>query len=303
MNQHTVRKHRRSPLDTTIPFYLFIAPWLIGFLAFTLIPMLYSIYGSFTSWNAINSPVFTGISNYLKIFTGDSKFGKSMQVTFYYACTTVPLNIVFALTLAVLLNQKIPGTNFFRSVFYLPCAISGIAVFMTWTYLFKSNGIINIVLDQFGIAGPNWLSDRTWAMPALIIMNISTCGSAMLIFLAGLQDIPQSLYEAAMIDGANVWKCFVHVTLPLLTPTVFFNLITGIIGGLQMFSQAHTMTGGGPVRSTYTMGLYIYEKAFQHYDMGYACALAVVLFLITLILGLFVLGTSRMWVYNAGEEN
>lgn len=293
-----IARKQRSCMDTSREFYMFVSPWIMGFLLFTMIPMLYSIYASFTTWDGMSSPVWTGIANYAKMFTRDRKFIQSLKCTFYYACCTVPLNMMLSIILAVLLNMRLPGTTFFRSVYYLPCVISGVAVYLVWMYLLRNTGYINVLLDIFGITGPNWLNDRAWSMPGLIIMNTSTCGSQILILLAGLQDIPTAYYEAAMIDGAGEVQQFFKITVPLLTRVIFFNLITGVIGALQMFGQAFTMTEGGPANSTYVYALYIYDKAFKYFDLGYACALAVVLFGITLLLGLFILGTSRSWVHS-----
>lgn len=293
-----IRLRRRSCMDTSREFYMFVSPWVIGFLLFTMIPMLYSVYASFSEWNGVASPVMIGLDNYVKIFTRDRKFIQSLKCTFYYACCTIPLNMMLSIVLAVLLNMKLPGTTFFRSVYYLPCVISGVAVYMVWVYLLRNTGYINLLLDMFGIIGPDWLNDRAWAMPALILMNTSTCGSQILILLAGLQDIPTAYYEAAMIDGAGEIQQFFRITVPLLTRVIFFNLITGVINALQIFGQAFNMTNGGPANATYVYALYIYDTAFLYFDMGYACALAVILFGITLVLGLFILGTSRSWVHT-----
>lgn len=300
MLQRFLRSNRGS-LDTSRSFYMFISPWLLGFLLFTLLPMLYSFYASLTKWNAMSTPVFVGLENFINIFTNDRRFIGSLLATLYYAGITVPLNLILALALAVVLNKRLPGTMFFRSVFYLPNVISSVAVFVTWTYLLKTNGYINIMLSWVGIIGPDWLNSRTWSMPALILMNTSTAGGAMLILLAGLQGVPRTYYEAAKIDGAGGVRTFFSITLPLLTPVILFNLITGIIGAFQMFAQAYTMTKGGPANSTYVFALYIYDKAFNYSDMGYASALAVILFIATLVFGLLLLGSSKKWVHYSQE--
>lgn len=296
------RPKRHASLDTTKVFYLFISPWLLGFLLFTLLPMLYSLYSSFTEWNGITSPTFIGIRNFVDMATKDKKFWLSIKNTFTYALVTVPLNLVLALILAQLLNKRLPGTNVFRSIFYLPAVIAGAAVFITWRYLFDPyTGVLNTLLSYIGVQGPEWLMSKKWAMPALILMNTSTCGGAMLILLAGLQDIPSDYYEAAMVDGASGTRIFFRITLPLLTPVIFFNLIMGIIGALQIFTQPRIMTAGGPANATYVYALYLYDMAFKYTKFGYASALAWVLFVIILALSVFVLGSSRFWVHSNEE--
>lgn len=297
-----IGRRRRSPLDTTRVFYLFLSPWLIGFLLFTLIPMLYSFYTAFCDWNGISAPSFAGLRNFEIMFFSDRKFGKSITNTFYYAVCTVPLNLILALVLAQLLNKRLPGSNFFRSVFYIPSVIAGSAVYIVWQYLYDPNlGYINTLLSYIGIAGPPWLNSKGWAMPSLILMNTSTCGGAMLILLAGLQDIPNDYYEAAMLNGASGWQMYTRITLPLLSPVIFFNLIMGIINALQIFAQPQIMTGGGPANSTYVFALHLYNSAFKYAKFGYASALAWALFALTMGLSLFVMGSSRRWVHYTQE--
>ncbi len=295
-------RKRRSSLDTSLAFYLFISPWLIGFFLFTLLPMLYSLYTAFCDWNGMSSPVFTGLSNFKTMFTADKKFWISVKNTFTYALAAVPLNLLLALLLAQTLNKRLPGTGFFRSVFYIPSVIAGAAIYVVWQYLLDPySGYINTLLSYVGITGPKWLTSKYWAMPGLILMNTASCGGAMLILLAGLQDIPEDYYEAAVIDGAGGTRIFFTITLPLLTPVIFFNLIMGIISALQIFAQPQIMTDGGPVNATYVFALHLYKSAFVYSKFGYASSLAWVLFLIILTLSITVLRSSKRWVHYSEE--
>ncbi|MGN0803339.1 MAG: carbohydrate ABC transporter permease [Candidatus Faecivicinus sp.] len=294
----------KSPLmkSNARAFYAFVSPWLIGFFGFTLLPMLYSLYAAFTDWNGVTAPVFTGLSNFKYLFYTDNLFWKSVGNTFYYACATVPLNMIVALFLAQQLNKRMPGSYLFRAIYYLPAVVSGVAVYLVWQQLYNPvTGVINDILYMLGINGPNWLGDTKWAMPALIFMNVFTCGSQMLILLAGLQDIPQSYYEAAQLDGASSRQIYFKVTLPLLTPVIFFNLIMGVIGALQIYTQPAVMTDGGPINATYVYGMHLYRTAFWYYEFGKASALAWVLFVIILLLSIFIFRSSRKWVHYGGE--
>lgn len=280
-------------------FYLFISPWLIGFVCITAVPMLYAIYAAFTNWDGINVPNFIGVKNFVEMVTRDKLFFKSLKNTFYYACVSIPLNLTVALLLAMLVNKRYRGHSLFRSLFYLPSVLAGVAIFIVWGNLFSpSSGYINYFLSLIGIQGPGWLQDKNWAMPAIILMNVTTCGGTMMIFLAGLQDIPEDMYEAAKMDGAGKLASFFYVTLPLLSPVIFYNLLMGIIRGLQIFTEPYIMTGGGPVNSTFVYGLLIYNNAFTYMRMGYACALSLVMFAITLVIGIVVMKTSDNWVYS-----
>lgn len=291
-------KKKRGLTDTSRLFYLFTAPWALGFLAFTLLPMAISLVTSFSNWNAISSPVFNGLANYKEIFTTDFNFWDSVRNTLYYVGVSVPLNTVVALVLAMMLNRKLPGTNLFRAVFYMPSMIAGVAIYLTWLYMYSPDtGVINELLGYIGIQGPRWLTDYKTAMPSLILMNAFSCGGAMIIFLAGLQDIPSDYYEAARIDGANALSCFFRITVPMLSPVIFFNVLMGIVNGLQIFTQPHVMTGGGPANATYVYGLHLYSSAFKFYRFGYASALAWVLFLVILGITSIILRTSSTWVY------
>jgi len=278
--------------------YLFIAPWLLGFVLFTAGPVLASLGLSFFNWSLIRPPRFIGAENYVTMFSEDPLFWKSLQVTLIYVTTAVPLQIGFALFLAVLLNQKVRMLSLFRTVFYLPSVVSGVAVSVLWLWLYQPElGLINEILRHVGIEGPPWLVSERWALPALIGMSLWTVGGAMIVFLAGLQNIPRELHEAAELDGAGQWARFYHITLPMLSPVIFFNLILGLIGGFQTFTQAYVMTRGGPLNATMFYALYLYLNAFTFLKMGYAAALAWIMFLIILVLTLLQFKLARHWVY------
>ncbi len=276
--------------------YLFISPWIIGFSVFTAGALLGSFSISLMRWDIVGDPYFLGPANYTKML-GDQFFWKSLRVTFYYLLN-VPMNLVLGLLVALLLNQKIRGLGFFRTVFYLPSVTAGVAVSLLWLWIFNPRfGVINVLLDLVGIKGPGWLGSETWALPALIIMSVWGVGGSMLIYLAALQGIPTALYEAATIDGANQWSKFIHITIPMISPVLLLNLIMGIIGSFQVFTQAFVMTNGGPNYATLFYVLYLYQHAFQWFNMGYASALAWVLFVIIMLCTFLILKMSRDWVY------
>lgn len=277
--------------------WLFISPWLVGFLVFAAGPILASLALSFCYWDAITPPKFAGAANYARLFR-DPLLSRSLYNTVYYAVFAVPLGMVGALSLALLLNQKLRGMGVFRTLFYLPAVTSGVATYLLWTWLFNPQlGLINRFLRHFTSSPPLWLSSPDWAMPALIIMSLWGTGGAMLIFLAGLQNIPEQLYEAATIDGASSWRQFLHVTLPLLSPTIFFNLVMAVIGSFQVFSAAFIMTSGGPSNATLLYVLYLFQNAFMYFRLGYASAMAWLLFLIVLTLTLLQFRMSKRWVH------
>ncbi|NIA14024.1 MAG: ABC transporter permease subunit [Nitrospiraceae bacterium] len=313
--------------------YLFIAPWLLGFFAFVAGPMLFSVLLGFYQWNGItpfdaSHASFVGLDNYGRMFRHDPLFWKSLWNTLYYAGFSVPLGICVSLLLAVLLNVKVRGIAFFRTAYYIPHVVGGVATIMMWSWVFNPDfGGLNLILHKTGIVAlgqwaidtvpgvktfldnhniawpPLWLADAFWAKPAIIIMSIWGAGAGMLIYLAGLNAIPKHLYEVAEIDGAGRVRQFFAITIPMLTPTIFFHLVMNIIGSFQVFSQAYLMTGGGPDNATLFYVLYLYQKAFQHFEMGYASALAWVLFAIIMMLTLLVIRSSRLWVYYEGEKN
>jgi len=280
--------------------YLLISPWLIGFLVFTLIPMIASLYLSFTNYELFKQTQWTGLSNYIRLGR-DKLVGIALYNTAYYVFIGVPLRLIFALLLAVLLNQKIKGTTIFRTLFYLPSVTSSVAMALLWLWLFNPDfGLINYILSLLGIKGPGWLVDARWSKPALIIMSLWGVGPTMMIFLAGLQGIPESLYEAAILDGATNFRKFISITLPLLSPVMLFNLIIQIIQSFQVFTSAYVMTGGGPVNSTLFYVLYLFRIAFQFLEMGYGSALAWVLFAIILVFTVIQMKLSSYWVYYEG---
>ena len=282
--------------------YILIGPWIVGFLIFTLGPMIASLIFSFTDY-AINKPLnFLGVANFIEMFIKDYRFWHSLRVTLTFAIFAIPLGLIFGLLLALLLNAKVPGLSIWRTLYYTPSVVSGVAVAVLWMYLFNPRyGIINWLLSLFKISGPGWLASPDWALPALIIMSLWSVGGGMIIYLAGLQGIPTVLYEAAEIDGANSVQSFLSITLPLITPVLFYNLVTGIIGTFQIFTSVYVMTAGGPAEATLFYNLYLYNNAFRYGRMGYASALAWVLFLIVMILTLLVFRSSSTWVYYEGE--
>ncbi|MCU0500365.1 MAG: sugar ABC transporter permease [Anaerolineae bacterium] len=283
--------------------YLFILPWILGFLIFRLGPMLYSLFLSFTDYAARGAPQFIGLENYTYMFTKDPRFLDSLRSTLAFVVGYLPLNLALGLAIALLMNQRVRGITGFRAIYYLPAVTSGVAVAILWQFVFhKQWGILNAILSVFGAQPIGWLVDPKWVMVAFVIMSIWGVGGSMIIYLAGLQSIPTELYESASIDGANGVRKFWHITLPMLTPTIFFVLITGLIAAFQIFESAYIMTGGGPNYATYFFGLNIYFTAFQSLRFAYASTLAWMLFAIIAALTIFVFTTSRRWVFYAGAR-
>ena len=288
----------------TIWSYFFISPFLIGLILFTIGPMIASLYYSFTQYNILTPPRWIGTENYTKLLT-DPLFWQSIKVTLYFAMVALPLNLIIGYLLAILLNQKVAGLNLWRTLYYLPSVISGVAVAVLFARLFNPNlGWINFFLKSIGVVDPpGWLQDPHWAVPALIIMSLWSVGGTMIIYLSGLQGVPTTLYEAARVDGANKFQSFVNITLPMTTPVIFFNLVIGLIATFQYFTVVYTTSGGtgGPARSTLFYNLYLYQNAFNYFQMGYASAMAWVLFFIVLVLTLVVFKSSAAWVFYEGE--
>lgn len=283
--------------------FLYISPWIAGFLIFTLGPMLASLYYSFTTYNVLTSPHWSGISNYVQIFTHDRLFRVALGRTAYYAVASVVLGVGGSLLLAILLDQKLIGVSLFRTLYFLPSLTPIVASALLWGWIFQPQfGVLNALLARVGIQGPGWLADPTWAMPALIILALwgGLGGGRMIIFIAGLQGVPVELYEAANIDGAGTWSRFRNVTLPLLSPTIFFNLVVGIIGSFSVFTVAYVATGGGPANATYFYVFHIFNTAFKDLDMGYAAALAWIFFLILMVFTGVQFLAQRYWVYYEG---
>jgi multiple sugar transport system permease protein len=281
--------------------YLLVSPWIIGFLVFLLGPMIASAYISFTDWDLLSRPKWIGLANFQHM-TVDPLVMQAMKVTTIYAFSAVPLRVVGGLFLAVLLNQNIKFKSLIRTVFYLPSVVSGVAVAMLWLWIFNSDfGLLNTLLYFVGIDGPAWLSDKSAVLPAFIIMSLWGVGGSMVIYLAGLQGVPTDLYEAAEVDGAGAVVKFWRITLPMISPVIFFNLIMGIISALQIFNQAYIMTQGGPQNASLFLMLYLYFNAFEYFKMGYASALAWLIFFYIVLLTLFVFLSSSRWVFYSGS--
>ncbi len=290
-------------------FYLTVSPWIIGFLLFTVIPMAISLYLSFTQWNVIKSPIFIGLDNYVYMFTKDPDFYQSLKVTLLFTITSVPLQLIVALVLAVLLNEATYAVGFFRTAFYIPSIVASVASAVLWQWVFNARfGPINGLLRTLGLGTPNWFSDPHYALWALVIMSAWGVGGQMLIFLAGLKGIPRTLYEAAEVDGAERLTRFLRITLPMLSPTIFFNLIMSMIGAFQTFdsayviSTAHSGQIGNPQNSTLFYLLHLYQQGFSSLNMGYASALAWMLFIIILAVTLLINRSSKTWVFYSGED-
>lgn len=286
--------------------YLFVLPWLIHFVALTVGPMLFSLYASFTSYNIVNAPRWIGLNYYRFIFVNDDRFRIPLYNTLYYVVVKTPIVIVLSLIFAVLLNNPIPDKRIFRTIYYLPTVITGVAAIFLWIWVLNPQGLLNRGLALHGIRGPNWFHDPTWAKPGLIVMSLWYIGSPILIFLAGLQDVPQHLYEAADIDGASTWAKFRSITVPLLSPTIFFQVVTQIIGTFQVFNTAFVVSTtahtnvGDPGQSLLFYSFYLYLRVFQQLQMGFASALAWILFVIVLVVTVIQVRLSERWVYYAG---
>lgn len=277
---------------------LFITPWIIGFLGFQLYPLLASLYYSFTDYSVLADGKWIGAENYVRLFTKDRYFIKSLLVTLKYAVMSVPPKLIFALFIAMLLNMKLRGINVFRTVYYLPSIMGGsVAVSILWKFLFMQDGIVNRALAIFHIPSVSWLGDPDIALVTISLLVVWQFGSSMVLFLAGLKNVPQELYEAASVDGASKVRQFFKITLPMITPIVFFNLMMQTINALQEFTSVSIITNGGPNRGTYLLGLKIYEEAFTNSKMGYASATSWVLFVIVLVVTAILFRTSDAWVY------
>lgn len=280
--------------------YIFVAPWIIGFTVMTLIPFICLIYFSFTKYNILNTPEWVGLQNYKEIFQGDRKFGDALKVTFIYVLVSVPLKLAAALLVAILLNQKQKGIGLYRTLFYIPSIIGGsVAVAVMWRNLFSREGAFNALIEAvLGIhVDISWVADPKTALGSLILMAIWQFGSPMLIFLAGLKNISGTYYEAARVDGANKVQSFFSITLPLLSPIIFFNLIMQMINGFMTFTQGLVVTNGGPMNRTLFYQLYVYQKGFKDFSMGYASALSCILLVIVMIFTALAFKSSDAWVY------
>lgn len=280
--------------------YMFLLPWLIGFFGLTLGPAIASLYLSFTNFDLIRAPEWIGTANYVRIATADPKFAAAIKVTFLYVVLSVPFKLAFALLVAILLDRGVRGLTVYRAIFYLPSLLGGsVAIAVLWRQLFAGDGLINSLLAQFGIEGPSWISHPDYSIWTLVVLSVWQFGSPMIIFLAGLRQIPTDMYEAASLDGASKFRQFYKITLPLLTPVIFFNAVVQTIDAFKAFTPAFIISGGtgGPINSTLFYTLYLYQEAFGNFRMGYASALAWILVLIIGLFTAFSFLTSRYWVH------
>ncbi len=298
-----VKRSRITPtVRENLEGWLFASPWIIGFVLWTLGPMIASFALMFTEWDLVSPPTWTGLANVREMLR-DSVMLQSLKVTTIYAFMSVPLHLIVGLGLAMLLNTEIAGLRFYRTAFYLPSVLSGVAVALLWRWLFSPEfGLINLLLSYVGIQGPSWLGDPHWALPSLVLMSVWGVGAGTIIYLAGLQGIPTDLYEAAEVDGARGWARFRYITLPMMSPVLFFQFVTGLIAALQVFTQPFIMTNGGPNNATNFIMIQLYRNAFVYFRMGYASVIAWALFAYILILTLLVFRSSALWVHYEGDE-
>ncbi|MCG1010688.1 sugar ABC transporter permease [Salinicoccus sp. ID82-1] len=285
--------------------YLFILPWIIGFVGLTLGPLLFSLYGSFTNYNVTSQMDFIGFQNYKELFMYDDLFWTSLYNTMYFVIFSVPLTTMIAILISTLMNQNIRGMRVFRTIYYLPAILSGVGVYLLWMQLLDpSTGLVNQFLGLFGIEGPNWLFDPEWSKPSLIIMKLWSAGGSMLLYLAAMQGVSKALYEAAIMDGASRVQMFFKITLPMITPIIFFDIVTSTIGAFQIFQEAYVMSSdnsGAPQNSLLFYNLYMWINAFNLFDMGYAMAMSWILFIIVLVLTIINFWLARRWVHYEGE--
>lgn len=299
------RRHRLSQTTRhTINGLLFASPWIIGLLAFWIYPTLASVYYSFTKFNGVADPQWIGLANYLEL-PNDDEFRAAVYNTFYFAALSIPLAIVAAFGLAMMLNTKIKGQTFYRTIYFLPTLVPEVALALVWVLIFTpKSGLIETPFRFLGLRGPCWLTCTDWSRETLVLLALWIIGQQVILYLAGLQDVPKDLYDAADVDGANFFYKFRHVTIPMMTPVVFFHLVTSVIGAMQFFAIPYIMTGGTgfPANSTLFYSIYLYKNAFHYFEMGYASAMAWLLFVTTLLITLVIFRSARMWVYYAGGE-
>lgn len=283
--------------------FLFVLPFVLGVLGFKLFPFVMSFALSFTQYDLIDPPEFTGLENYRELFGNDPLFRKSLGVTLLFAALAVPLRVGFALFIAHVLNYKLRGINFFRAAFYLPSILGGsIAVAVLWRFIFAKYGLVNLILTKLGLEPIAWLADEHFSLWTIVLLFTWQFGSAMVIFLAALQNVPVTLYEAAEIDGASKWRQFISITVPLITPVIFFNMIMQMVQAFQEFNGPYAITEGGPLNSTYVLALYIYDQSFRFFNLGYGAALSWVLFALVAGLSLVSFWSSKYWVFYSGEK-
>lgn len=283
-------------------FYILASPWILGFLVFTLGPMIYSLFLSFTDWDLFTAPNWIGFDNYVKLISNDKIFWKAVVNTLYFAFASIPLGMGISLAIAYLLNKPLRGISVYRTLVYIPATVPVVASSLLFQWLLAPDaGLVNQTLALIGIDGPPWLLSTVWVKPALILMALWGVGGGVTLLLAGMKGIPLTFYEAAAIDGANNQQMFFQITLPMLTPVIFFNLIMGIIGALQTFTQIYIMTGGGPNNASLMMVPYLFDNAFRFFKMGYASAMAWILFAIIMVLTMLVVRSSGAWVFYESE--
>src|SRR4051794_19890975 len=290
--------HRRVA-RRTLAFWAFVSPWLFGFLLFTAGPMIYLVYVSFTHWDLVSPAQWAGLDNY-RTALHDPLLRKALEVTLIYAVTSVPAQVILAFLVALLLNTKIPGISVFRTIWYLPSLVTGVAQIVLFLWVFNPQyGLINVMLGKVGVNGPSWFNSPTWALPAVVLMSLWTIGNTMVIYLAGLQDVPRHLYEAAELDGAGWLRQTWNVTVPQMSPIIFFNALTGLIGAMQIFTQGFvaTQSGVGPKNSLLFFVLYLYQNAFDNFRMGYASALVWIFFVIIIAMTMLLIRSSAFWVH------
>lgn len=301
------RTRRRLSQQTrhTINGLLFASPWIVGLLVFWIYPTLASAYYSFTKYNGVMNPQWIGLKNYVELFTQDGDFGAAIYNTFYFAIVSIPLAIIFAFGLAMMLNAKVRGQVVYRTIYFLPTLVPEVALALVWVFIFTPRiGLIEAPFRFLGVRGPCWLTCEQWARPTLVLLALWIIGQQIILYLAGLQDVPQDLYDAADVDGANFFHKFRNVTVPIMTPVVFFHLVTSVIGALNFFAIPYIMTGGTgfPANSTLFYSIYLYKNAFHYLTMGYASAMAWLLFMFTLLVTLVIFRSARLWVFYAGGE-
>ena len=284
---------------------VFALPWLIGICVFWIYPTLASAYYSFTEFNAVQTPKWVGLRNYVELFTEDPEFIQAIWNTLYFAGVSIVLAILFAFGLAMLLNARVHFQTVYRTIYFLPTLVPEVALALVWVYLFTPiTGLVNLPFDWLGLKGPCWLTCPQWSIPTLILLALWIIGQQIILYLAGLQDVPQELYDASDVDGANFWRKLWNVTIPMMTPVIFFHLVTSVIGAMQFFAIPYVMTGGTgfPAGTTMFYSIYLYKNAFHYFSMGYASAMAWLLFLITLAITLVIFRSARLWVYYAGGD-
>ena len=301
----TTRKRRMSKGETRrlLTGLMFVSPWLLGFLLWTLYPLLSSAYYSFTRYDLIKPPIWIGLGNYTEIFTDDPRFWTVVYNTIFYVGISVPLGVAVAFLLASLLNTKIVARSTFRAIFYIPAIVPAVCSAMVWLFIYNNQyGVINNILRGMGQPIIPFLSSVEWAKPSLIVISVWATGTAVVIFLAALQDVPRTLYEAATVDGANAWHKFRHITLPMCSPIILYSLVIGIIGGFSVFLMPYLLTNGGPMASTEFYAMNLYRQAFEYFRMGKASALAWIMAIVVALMTALLFKTSGSWVFYGGGD-